>query len=164
MNKKTALTILCGVMLLLLVAATASARDRALLDQAVNASIHERAEIESRYQQNSSVQRHDEVYGDNAGVRAIELEIGDEFGTAAADDPESKPKTKEHELHQKFVGKELKREWKDVNRSFKQASARAAQRAAEEAVAEQKANIGISASSILPSSRSRRSAPASGNE
>jgi hypothetical protein len=168
MKKSTALAILCGVMLLLLVAASASARDRAMLDRAVNASIHEHNVTASRFQENYAPGRGKEPYAENGGIRTIEIEIGDEFGSAAVEteivrqhrDRIHHPK----EMRERFVSKKLNREWKDVNRSFKQAHADIGQGEVERETERAQSGNGFSGSSLTPSSRTQKSARASGKD
>ncbi len=167
MKKRTALTILCGVMLALLVAASASARDRALLDRAVNASIHEQNATANSFQAQHAPGRGKEAYSENGGIRTIDIEIGDEFGTAAIEtDSERRQRdgVRHKEMHEKFVSKKLSREWKDVNRSFKQAHAEIEQNEIERETERAQAGNGASGSSLTPSSRTQKSARASGKD
>lgn len=171
MNQKHAMTTLTGVLIILLMAATVSARDQVIVSKPVSAdtarehgslnqmlsdSIHERAETESNFHAGGESARNDR----DASVRAVQIDIGDELGGASGSGREIRPQV-EHEYHMKAAAKELDGEWKEVNKDFKPLPrARVVVREASE----RRGSNGGSSASSMPNSRTQKSARAQSDD
>lgn len=167
MNQKSAMASLAGVFFILLIAATASARDKVIynkpvsaittrdrgsLSQVLSASTHERAESESSFQAKAETAR-----ADGESVRALHLDIGDELGGSSSGSNRKRAKVdREFYMKAKVAAKELDGEWKEVNQAFRPRRSGAAQVAKEA----KEYNAGGSSASVLPASRTQKSAQA----
>jgi hypothetical protein len=172
MMRSPALPILTGIMFVLLIAVSASAREREIgldrpfadrpvaadhersrgsLDDVLNRSQEDRDTTDNSFRSAGASARQREINGDNGNIRAIQVEIGDELGGDAAASSDFAPSKEGHELHvkNKLVAKELEGEWKAVNKGFRKPSKQ---------VSSHDATGGGASASNLPASRMQKSA------
>lgn len=99
----------------------AVARERLMLDKAVENSYRERAGVETSHREEGKLSRKIE----NTEMRTLDVEIGDELG---GDGDEGEPSAPKHlssdQAYQETGGtKNLDKEWKEVNRSMRASKA-----------------------------------------
>ncbi len=99
----------------------AFARDRAMLNKALELSLQERANVENTYKAKEASNKASAKV--MKGPKAINLEIGDELGVSESgefDRSSQRRIAKERPYREKAESKKLDQEWNEVNQSMRE--------------------------------------------